>query len=149
MRTRRILIVVADAHVSPRAVAEAIAEVQPLGSRPQPRTEVLIPAVLPATLPISACPPRIVARLTRLHDAAGRALESSGGPGRVEIVPCRSVPALLRAVTAADRLVLIGRAGWKVRRAARGVAPEVVVVPPGPAGRRPAPAHTHPQPLAD
>jgi hypothetical protein len=44
-------------------------------------------------------------------------------------VPCRSVAALLQAVWPVDSLVLVGGSGWSVRRAARGVAPDVVVVP--------------------
>ena len=71
-------------------------------------------------------------------------------PGRVEIVPCRSVAALLQAVWPVDTLILVGRAGWSIRRAARGVAPEVVVIParstPADAATAPAPAS---QPTGD
>ena len=98
---------------------------------------VVIPAVLPATLPISAWPPRLADRL----DAAARGgragrRRSLGSPCRVEIVPCRSVAALLHAVWPVDALVLVGSAGWGVRRAARGVAPDVVIVPSRRSARR-------------
>ena len=49
--------------------------------------------------------------------------------GRVEIVPCRSLAALLQAVWPVDTLILVGGAGWSVRRAARGVAHNLVVIP--------------------
>ena len=52
---------------------------------------VLIPAVVPATLPISAWPPRLAARLERLREAAEQIAGSLNSPARVEIVPCRSV----------------------------------------------------------
>jgi hypothetical protein len=57
----------------------------------------------------------------------------------VAVVPCRSVPALLHAAGPTDMLVLAGRPGWGVRRAAHGTAAEVVTVSESPArrGRRP------------
>jgi hypothetical protein len=102
---------------------------------------VLLPAVLPPTLPIGAWPPRLAARLEGLRVAAGEAGASLTPPARVEIVPCRSIPALLNASWPVDALVLVGSAGWSVRRAARGVAPDVTIVPSRAARRRrPAPA---------
>jgi hypothetical protein len=95
--------------------------------------------VLPSTLPITACPPRIAARLERLDQAACDAIERVGVTGRVEIEACRGVPALLRAVPRPDTLVLVGRAGWSVRRAARGVADDIVLYPK--AGSRSADTH--------
>ena len=82
-------------------------------------------------------------------DAAGHRLAAAaGGPpgpaarrrrpwsdaaeGRVEIVPCRSIPALLHAAWPVDTLMIVGQAGWGVRRAARGVAPDVTIVPSRP-----------------
>ncbi len=90
---------------------------------------VQIPAVLPPTLPISAWPPRLAARLERLRDATEALVESLTPPGRVEIVPCRSVATLLQAVWPVDTLILVGKAGWSIRRAARGVAPDIVIIP--------------------
>ncbi len=147
--SKRILIVPTDSHVPPRLIDDALIEAGAVGPDAVGQVEVLIPAVLPPTLPISACPPRIAARLNALRTEAQLALRAADAHGRVEIVPCRSVPALLRAVTQADCLVLVGRAGWSLRRAARGVAPELLVVGPSRVRRAEGPvAATRPEPLA-
>jgi hypothetical protein len=134
---RHILIVCTDTRVEPERLADtlrdAVARV-PRGEIAVVR--VLLPAVLPPTLPIGAWPPRLAARLEALRaasDHAGRALTP---PARVEIVPCRSTPTLLDASWPVDALVLVGSAGWSVRRAARGVAPDVTIVPSRPRVRR-------------
>ena len=122
-----ILIVCTDSRIEPAAPDR-----RPRRCAPAGRLEtaikvvrVLIPAVLPATLPITAWPPRLADRLDRLREAAERGRRRRCAPPcRVEIVPCRSVSALLDAVWPVDALVLVGSAGWGVRRAARGVAPE-------------------------
>lgn len=98
--------------------------------------DVVIPAVLPPTLPISACPPRIVARLNGHRDVALAALRASGGRGSVAIEPCRSVAALLETLPRPGRLMLVGGAGWRLRRAAHGLA-DVVTVVPAHSGRAP------------
>jgi len=145
--SQRILIVPTDSRVHARLIDDALLEAGLVGSDADGFAEVLIPAVLPSTLPISACPPRIAARLNALRNESHLALKAAGVRGRVEIVPCRSVPALLRAATAADRLVLVGRAGWSLRRAAHGVAKELLVV--GPRARRTEPAAAaRPEPQA-
>jgi len=72
----------------------------------------------------------------RLRNAADEIGGSLTPPARVEIVPCRSVAALLQAVWPVDALVLVGSASWGVRRAARGVAPDVAIVPARRAARR-------------
>lgn len=140
---RHVLVVCTDTRVDPehlaRALRDAVARV--------PRDEiavarVLLPAVLPPTLPIGAWPPRLAARLEGLRAAADNAGGSLTPPARVEIVPCRSVPAVLNATWRVDALVLVGGAGWSVRRAARAVAHDVTIVPTPPRNRRlrPAPA---------
>jgi hypothetical protein len=127
------LIVCSDSRVEPELLAGALADAFDRAPRDAVRVvRVMIPAVLPATLPIGAWPPRLADRLNRLREAAERAAASLRTPCRVEIVPCRSVSALLGAVFPVDTLVLVGSAGWGVRRAARGVAPDLAVV----AGRR-------------
>jgi hypothetical protein len=147
---RHILIVATDSHVQLQLLADAVADATRRGSDAVTVVNVMLPAVLPPTLPATAWPPRLAARLGRLHDAMEPILESLRPKGRVEIVPCRSVAALLQAVWPVDTLILVGRAGWSVRRAARGVAPDVVMVPArtAPARREPAPA-AQPQAITD
>jgi hypothetical protein len=133
---RRALVVATDSHLSPDVLGSAIAEAAGEALELPPHVEILLPAVLPAALPVSACPPRIAARLNALRDRAAEDLRTLRLRGRVEIVPCRSVQALLAAVEPVDSLVLAGRAGWAIRRAARGVAPEPAFVPRGRMRRR-------------
>jgi hypothetical protein len=125
------------------AIAEAAGDI--LGF--PPFVEILLPAVLPSATPISACPPRIAARLAALRDRAAADLRTRHMRGRVEIVPCRSVPALLAAAEPVDTLVVAGRAGWTIRRAARGLAPELIMVPGGRMRRRSTQRAARPQPL--
>ncbi len=144
MRRRAVIVVPADSHVSPELIDAAVAEAdRRAGGRPV-RVEVIVPAVLPPTLPIGACPPRLAARLAALRDAARAALDARGMRGRAAIVPCRNVPALLHATGPAETLIVVGRAGWSVRRAAHGVAADLAFVT-GTGVRRhraPAPAAT-------
>jgi hypothetical protein len=140
----RALIVPADSHVAPELMTEAVARAAGRAAR----VSVLVPAVLPPALPISAFPPRIAARMAALAGAARDAMETLGVNGRVAVVPCRSVAALLHAAGRADLLVLVGRAGWSVRRAAHGVAAEIVTVPAPASQRRRAP-RTLPVPVEE
>ena len=126
---RHVLIVATDSHIQPQLLVDAVTDATGRGSDAIMVVRVMIPAVLPPTLPVTAWPPRLAARLGRLHDAVEPILESLQPKGRVEIVPCRSIAALLQAAWRVDTLILVGRAGWSVRRAARGVAPDVVMIP--------------------
>ena len=139
---RHILIVATDSHIPAQLLIDAVADATRRGSGEVAVVNVMIPAVLPPTLPVTAWPPRLAARLGRLRDAMEPILETLQPKGRVEIVACRSVAALLQAVWPVDTLILVGRAGWSIRRAARGVAPDVVMVPArtAPSRREPAPA---------
>ena len=131
------LIVCTDSRVEPALLTKALAEAFDRAPRDAIKVvRVMIPAVLPATLPITAWPPRLADRLDRLREATERAAALLRTPCRAEIVPCRSVSALLDAVWPVDALVLVGSAGWGVRRAARGVASELVVVPARRTARR-------------
>ncbi len=124
------LIVCTDTRVEPQLLTDALTDAVARAHRDEVRVvRVLLPAVLPPTLPITAWPRRLAARLEALRAAADEAGRSLQPPARVEIVPCRSVPALLDASWPVDALVLVGRAGWGVRRAARGVARDVTIVP--------------------
>jgi hypothetical protein len=140
-----ILIVATDTHIQPQLLRDAVGDAIARTPGAIRVVNVMIPAVVPPTLPITAWPPRLAARLGNLRDAAEQAVEALRPRGRVEIVPCRSVAALLHAVWPVDTLILVGGAGWSVRRAARGVAPDLVVVPSrAPTPRRePAPASQH------
>ena len=129
MSGRSVVILAVDPRLRPEVLDDAVADVVHSDDGTLGNLKVLIPLVLPSTLPITACPPRIAARLERLHDAACEAMERVGVTGRVEIEACRGVPALLRVIPRPDTLVLVGRAGWSVRRAARGVADEIATFP--------------------
>jgi hypothetical protein len=133
---RQLLIVCTDRHVEPRLLTVAVTEA--LAREPGGITvaRVLIPAVLPSTLPISAWPPGLAHRLDRLRCAAEAIVAARRPPGRVEITACRSLADLLAAAWPVDALVLVGGAGWRVRRAVHGLAHDVVVVPSQPARRR-------------
>ena len=140
---RHILIVCTDTRVEPDLLVGALRDAAAGVARDEIAVvRVLLPAVLPPTLPIGAWPPRLAARIEGLRAAADRAGSSLTPPARVEIVPCRGIPALLNASWPVDALVLVGSAGWSVRRAARGVAPDVTIVPTRlrTGRRRPAPA---------
>ena len=135
------LIVCTDTRIEPQLLANALAEAVARAPRDEIRVvRVVLPAVLPSTLPITAWPPRLADRLEALRAAADKAGRSLQPPARVEVVPCRSVPALLDASWPVDALVLIGRAGWRIRRAALGVAGDTTIVPSRQARRRPRPA---------
>jgi hypothetical protein len=125
---RQLLVVCTDSRAEPELVTEAITEA--LAREPAGITvvRVLIPAVLPPTLPISAWPPGLARPLGRLRDAAEAVVASLRPRGRVEIAACRSVADLLFRAWPVDALVLVGGAGWRVRRAVHGLAPDVVVV---------------------
>jgi hypothetical protein len=122
----RVGVVVTDTHVRPEGLLEAIATAA--SGREHLSLEVLIPVVLPPTLPISAVPPRIAARANGLLEQARASLEIAACPAQAQITPCRSIAALLHELSPMDRLILVGSAGWGVRRAARSVAADVTVV---------------------
>ena len=82
---------------------------------------VVIPAVLPAALPMWAAPARILERVSRQRaggpGADGRS-RAEGGP--VDVVPCRSVHAAISALCAEhppSEIVVAGSASWRLRRA--------------------------------
>jgi hypothetical protein len=126
---RQLLVVCTDTRIDPAVFAGAITDALARDPAGVTVVRVLIPAVLPPTLPMSAWPPRMAERLGRLREAAETVVASGRAPGRVEIAACRGVSDLLAAAWPVDALVLVGRAGWGVRRAARGLAPDIVVVP--------------------
>jgi hypothetical protein len=85
---------------------------------------VVIPAVLPTTLPMWAAPARILARVSRQRQAARARMDALGLTGSVEVVPCRSVHAALSTLCAEhppSEIVIAGSASWRLRRALRAI----------------------------
>jgi hypothetical protein len=122
----RYLVCATTARIAPELLGSAIAEV----ARGNCYVHVVLPAVMPATMPLSAGPPRLAERLELLRATAERALREPMRRGRIEVVPCRSVgsaigQAMERGVPA--EIVLVGAAPWRLRRALRHVAPFRVV----------------------
>jgi hypothetical protein len=131
--------------VKPELLADAVAEV----AAGNCYVHVVIPAVLPATMPISAYPPRLAERLEALRAAAERAVREPMRRGRIEITPCRNVQSAIGLAIEQgmpDEIVLVGAAPWRLRRALRGVAP-FRVVPERPAPKTPA-ASERPAPVS-
>jgi hypothetical protein len=126
---RSVVIVAVDSRLRPGVLDDAVCDVVRANRETPASLSVLVPLVLHSTLPITACPPRIAARLERLRLTASETMGRLGLSGRAEIAPCRGVPALLHALPHPDVLVLVGRAGWSVRRAARGAAEDIVIFP--------------------
>jgi hypothetical protein len=120
-----VLLVTTSAHVPPDLLEEAIGRAH----QEHERVHVIIPAVLPPTLPISAMPPHLAARVNALRRTAVETLARLRAPGRVEIVRSRDTRSALLAATVERpcEVVLVGAAGWSLRRAARGVAPVTVL----------------------
>ena len=143
----RYLVCPTRTRVKPELLATAIAEV----ATGNCYVHVVVPAVLPSTMPISAYPPRLSERLEQLRTAAVRAVREPMRRGRVEILPCRSVrSAIAQAFERGtpDEIVLVGAASWRLRRSLRHVAPfRVVTELPAPQAapaalpRTAAPAH--------
>lgn len=122
----RYLVCPARPGVSPDQLATAIAEV----ATGNCYVHVILPAVLPATMPISAYPPRLGERLEQLRIAAVRAVREPMRRGRVEILPCRSVQSAVGQALgrgAPAEIVLVGAASWRLRRSLRHVTPFRVV----------------------
>ncbi len=80
-----VLLVTTSARVPPELLEAAIVRAH----SEHERLHVVIPAVLPPTLPISAMPPHLAARVSALRRTAAGALARLRAPGRVEIVRSR------------------------------------------------------------
>lgn len=118
----RTLVVPTGNRVSADAIASAIHS----AVRDDGFIWVAIPCVIPPALPIGAVPPRLHERLRRQQQAALTAIRQTRGAGKVEIVPCRSVSAMIGAACALEPvagIVLAGPAGWWLRREIHGLAP--------------------------
>ncbi len=100
------------------------------------RVEILIPFVVPPTLPIGAQPPHAVAELNALREAAVEAMWSQGVSGRAEVLPCRSVAGLVAAMGVPERVVLVGSPDRRLIRALRRSGAEIITLPAPTAPRR-------------
>jgi hypothetical protein len=125
----RYLVCPTRPRVKPDLLATAIAEV----ATGNCYVHVILPAVLPATMPISAYPPRLAERLEQLRATAVRAIREPMRRGRIEILPCRNVQSAIAQAFergTPDEIVLVGPASWRLRRSLRHVAPYRVLTAP-------------------
>jgi len=91
---------------------------------------VLVPIVLPPSLPIHASPPRLLARAQHQRDVACRALARAGKPRLADLAQCRSLPSLVRTLCDEEdvaEIVIAGRASWGLRRALHGIKGSTVI----------------------
>lgn len=133
------LVLVVDPGAAAPLVGDALAAAAATGHR----VEMLIPLVVPSTLPIGAELPGVAEVLNRLREAAVEAMWAQGVSGRAEIVPCRSLSALIGALEAPARIVLLGSPDRRLRRTLRHV-PELITIPTRPAQRRARLLHRRP-----
>ncbi|HEY3764729.1 MAG TPA: hypothetical protein VGL44_06185 [Gaiellales bacterium] len=141
----RYLVCATRPRIKPELLRDTIAEL----AKGNCYVHVVLPAVLPSTMPLSAYPPRLAERLEELRVTAERAVREPMRRGRIEIMPCRSVQSAIgQAIEEGmpDEIVLVGAAPWRLRRALRHVAPFRVVAertsappPVAPGERTPAP----------
>jgi hypothetical protein len=133
---------VTGAHVVPALLETAIARAH----RDHERLHVVIPAVIPPALPISAMPDGLAERVDALRRAAIGAFTRLQARGLIEVVPTRDArSALLAAVTEVpDHVLLLGAPGRSLRRAAQGLAAVTVIAETDrDAALRPAGAFSH------
>ena len=122
------LIVATGPRTDPELLEQAIAEAADAVT-----VHVAVPAVMPAAMPISAVPPRLAERLNRLAETARAAAHRRRLWAHVEIVPCRHtgwVVTTLAELEHPDQVTLVGAAGWRLRRALRGIDAETRVLAP-------------------
>ena len=127
------LVMVVDAAAAASQIGDAIAAAAGASDH---RVEVLIPVVVPPTLPIGAQLPSVREALNPLREAAVEAMWAQGVTGRAELVPCRTASALLAALEAPARIVLIGSPDRQLRRALSGIRAELITIPTRPTRQR-------------
>lgn len=136
------LVVAASSSIPARTLEEAI----DTAASDDASVAVVIPAVLPATLPIWAAPARVLDRVSKLRRAARARMIALDLEGSVDAVPCRSVHSAIAALCGERppiEVVIAGPASWRLRRAIRGLAP-MSVVPERRHARRPQPLDGRP-----
>ena len=122
----RYLVCATRPRIAPELLQAAIADV----AQGNCYVHVVLPALMPVTMPLAAYPPRLAERLDALRAAAERAVRGPMRRGRIEITPCRSVQSAIgQAIEQGmpDEIILVGAAPWRLRRALRHVAPFRVV----------------------
>ncbi|MDX6494798.1 MAG: hypothetical protein QOE17_784 [Gaiellales bacterium] len=127
------LVLVVDPDAAAPLVADALATAAGANGH---RVEMLIPLVIPSTLPIGAELPGVAGLLNPLREAAVEAMWAQGISGRAEIAPCRSLSALIEALEAPARIVLLGAPDRRLRRALRHAPAELITIPTRPAQPR-------------
>jgi hypothetical protein len=114
------LVVAAGPAVPAEVVGDAVARTVRDGTP----VAVVIPAVLPASLPLWAAPQRLLDRVSRQRRAARERMELLGLPGTVDVVPCRSVTAAIASLCSERppaEIVVAGAASWRLRRTLRAI----------------------------
>ena len=120
------LVVPTSSRVPDRVLERAIRHAAAAGGR----VHVVIPVVLPASLPIGAAPARLMERIESQREVARRALLREGRPPLVEVARCRTVASLMRAWSKSAEpaeIVLAGGAPWRLRRLVRALATATVI----------------------
>jgi hypothetical protein len=123
------LVIAVDPSAPAPLIGDAIAAAAGVSDH---RVEMLIPFVVPSTLPIDAKLPGVGEALNPLREAAVEAMWAQGISGRAEIVPCRNLSALLAALEAPARIVLLGSPDRQLRRALRRTPAELITIPTRP-----------------
>jgi hypothetical protein len=127
------LVIVVDPAAAVHLIGDAIAAAAGVSEH---RVEMLIPFVVPSTLPIGAHLPGATRALEPLREAAVEALWAQGVSGRAELEPCRNLSALLAALEAPARIVLIGSPDRQLRRTLTRIPADLITITTRPARRR-------------
>lgn len=127
------LAIVLDPAAAAPLIADAIAAAAGASGH---RVEMLIPYVVPSTLPIGAELARVTSTLNPLREAAVEAMWAQGVTGRAELVPCRNMSALLAALEAPARIVLVGSPDRQLRRTLSRIPSELITIPTRPPRQR-------------
>jgi hypothetical protein len=135
------LVIAVDAAAAVPLIGDAIAAA---AGASEHRVEMLIPFVVPSTLPIDAELPGVTGELNPLREAAVEAMWAQGVSGRAELVPCRNLSALLAALEAPARIVLIGTPDRRLRRTLSRIPSELITIPTRPARQRARLLHRRP-----
>lgn len=125
MATPTALLLVTRPGVAPALLETAIARAH----RDHEQLHVVIPAVIPPTLPISAMPAGLAERVDSLRRTAIEAFAQLQARGRIDVVPSRDARSALLAAVAEvpDRVLLVGAPGRSLRRAAQRLTAVTVV----------------------
>src|SRR3954470_11946918 len=105
------LVVAAAPAAPPPLLAAALRRACQRGLRPL----ALIPLIVPPQLPGEAIEELVAPAALALQSAAACALQEC--PGRVELVPCRSLGEALGALDEQRPTLLVGHVGWPLRHA--------------------------------